>query len=151
MGIETFFSALATTTRRKNIIKEFTGIHGDAIFFDFNSIIHRVSQQFVDDINRAMRALFAGNATIARQICEKYVAVCPQAKSVVSGDTNPATLSAIDTKETVIKLVISTTESYIGHATYVFIAIDGVPGYGKMREQKHRRYLGEVSAAATKK
>lgn len=153
MGIETFFSALAGATRSKQLIQPFARQAADAILFDFNSIIHRTSQILIEDLNRAMRRLYVGNHAAAAAICKKYATICDKSAAIVAGETSPAILASCDIHHTVINLVIKTVADYVDQmegCKTVYLAMDGVPGYGKMREQKHRRYLGEVSSATAK-
>lgn len=154
MGIETFFSALAGATRKKHLMTPFRKQHADAILFDFNSIIHRTSQILVEDLNRAMRRLYSGHIEKAIALCKKYQDICEEAGHIVAGETNPSILASVNINNVVIKAVVKLVHDYVSQledCKLVFLAMDGVPGYGKMREQKHRRYLGEVSATMAAK
>lgn len=154
MGIETFFSALAGATRKKHLMTPFTKQHCDAILFDFNSIIHRTSQILVEDLNRAIRRLYSGHIKEAVVLCEKYKHISEEAQRIVEGEVDPAILTSININKLVIKAVIELVRDYVSQledCKLVYLAMDGVPGYGKMREQKHRRYLGEVSATMAAK
>lgn len=154
MGIETFFSALAGATRKKHLMTPFTKQHADAILFDFNSIIHRTSQILVEDLNRAMRRLYSGHIQEAIVLCQKYRNISQEAQRIVEGEVDPAVLASININKIVIKAVVQIVNDYVAHledCKLVYLAMDGVPGYGKMREQKHRRYLGEVSATTASK
>lgn len=150
MGIEQFFAALSKTGARK-IMMSNPSLEAECIMFDFNSIIHRVSQSMVDDLNHVMRLLANKRITEATQQAAKYNNLHPTI-ATLSID-NPYSIGQnLDAQTTVIILVGNTIIDYVKQVKgckKVYLAMDGVPGYGKMREQKHRRYLGEITSAKT--
>lgn len=150
MGIEQFFGALSKTGARKIMIEN-AALDAECIMFDFNSIIHRVSQLMVDDLNHVMRLLANGRLKEANEQAAKYADLHLPALSTEHPYNIGQTLNA---QTAVIQLVGDTILDYVGRVKeckHVLLAMDGVPGYGKMREQKHRRYLGEVTSAQTAK
>ena len=50
MGIEKFFNTLHTSYKA-TLITPFKKTSADFLFFDFNSIIHKISAQTVSDLN----------------------------------------------------------------------------------------------------
>jgi 5'-3' exonuclease len=50
MGVEKFFNTLVSSYKSK-LITIFNTTTADILFFDFNSIIHKISNQTVSDLN----------------------------------------------------------------------------------------------------
>ena len=51
MGIEKFFNTLLSSYKSKLIQPFNSSISSDVLFFDFNSIIHKISAQTTSDLN----------------------------------------------------------------------------------------------------
>ena len=60
MGIEKFFNTLLSSYKSKLIIP-FKSTSADILFFDFNSIIHKISSQTISDLNYLYKILLICN------------------------------------------------------------------------------------------
>ena len=56
MGIEKFFNTLHSSYKSK-LITPFIKTTADILFFDFNSIIHKISAQTISDLNYLYKIL----------------------------------------------------------------------------------------------
>jgi len=121
MGVEKFFS---TVNRNFNVIKSVdlnkdkSNIDASYLLFDFNSIIHHTSSKLIEELNKK---------TIDSNY-DKY---------------------KIDDIEIMIitqvnNFIISILEQLnLDNLKLMYIALDGVPSFSKMLEQKKRRFVGD--------
>ena len=116
MGIEKFFS---TINKNFNIISNDQTLKIKYLFIDFNSIIHVVSSKLLDKVNKG----------------EEYKI-----------GSEELTLDNFD------DLIIQEVNNYLVNLIklcdlqileLVYIALDGVPTFAKILEQKKRRYMGD--------
>jgi 5'-3' exonuclease len=145
MGIERFFSSI----ENNNYIYEFNKkIIAEYLYIDFNSIVYITHKDVLNDINyillRNIKKEY--NDKKVELLCEKY-----KIKIDCSLDNF---LKQIN-DNFLIKYIVDKTEDYIldkiigsyivpDKLKYFYIAIDGVPYYSKIVEQKKRRYLAPV-------
>ena len=146
MGIESFFSSI----QQNNIINK-TGtiqeiikkIKCDFFGIDFNSIIHVTSQKLVRDINIVIFNLLKYD--------EKNLP--NRINNIIEFYNLPNTLKEIkkiDIDKLVLREVIKTFKNILSNLVdpelikTLYIGVDGVPGKGKIIEQKKRRYLGTM-------
>jgi len=157
MGIEKFFNTLHSSYKSK-LITPFTNTTADILFFDFNSIIHKISAQTVSDLNYLYKILLISanypSDKLTKYFINKYknyqnifylsidFLQTPTGISQLISD-----LKNIDINTVIIVQIIKHIEFYISTISklqYVYISIDGVPSIGKIMEQRHRRYIGEI-------
>ena len=115
MGIEKFFN---TINRNFNIATDINNQKIDAthLYIDFNSIIHNASSSIISEINSKKEKEYDKDYTI------------DDIETIIINKVND-NLKEIFNLFTNLKLV--------------YFAIDGVPSFGKMIEQKKRRYIGD--------
>jgi 5'-3' exonuclease len=122
MGVEKFFS---TINRNFNVIKSInlekdkSNISASYLLFDFNSIIHTTSSKLIEELNK---------------------------KKLSEDKFNDLKIDDIEimiiTK--VNNFIISILEQLnLDNLKFMYIALDGVPSFPKMLEQKKRRFVGD--------
>jgi len=120
MGVEKFFS---TVNRNFNVIQSIDLTNNKEpiiafyLLFDFNSIIHHTSSKLIEELN---------NKKIA--------------------DNNNYKIDDIEIMiiTQVNKFIISILEQLdLKQLKLMYIALDGVPSFSKMQEQKKRRFVGD--------
>lgn len=125
MGIERFFSSL---NRQFDVVTDlyepYTRIDATHFLIDFNSIIHNVSSEMLSDINKYKQ----GKITSLNFPFNKIEDFEPQL--------------ILQVKEAIKNLLKNNFIS--NNVKYVMLAIDGVPSFAKMMEQKKRRYIGDL-------
>ena len=125
MGIERFFSSLS---RQFDVIvdleKPYQKIDATHFLIDFNSIVHNVSAHMISQINKYKQ----------KEISELDFPFT---------NMNSFDDILIDMVKNEIKELLN--ENFISeNLKYIMIAIDGVPSFSKMMEQKKRRYMGDL-------
>ena len=125
MGIERFFSSLS---RQFDVIvdleKPYQKIDATHFLIDFNSIVHNVSAHMISQINKYKQ----------KEISELDFPFT---------NMNSFDDVLIDMVKNEIKELLN--ENFISeNLKYIMIAIDGVPSFAKMMEQKKRRYMGDL-------
>ena len=120
MGIEQFFS---TVNRNFNVIQSIdlnnsnkTNITTSYLLFDFNSIIHHVSSKLINELNQK-------NIKNSKEINIEIVIIKQVNDFIIS------ILKELD----------------LNNLKLIYIALDGVPSFSKMLEQKKRRFVGDVT------
>jgi len=157
MGIEKFFNTLLTSYKSKLIIP-FTKTSADILFFDFNSIIHKISAQTVSDLNYLYKILLIASKYPSQKLINYFINKYKNYESIfylsIDFIHTPSgilqliqDLKNIDINTVIIYQIIKQIEFYISQISelqLVYISLDGVPSIGKILEQRHRRYIGEI-------
>ncbi len=129
MGIERFFSSL---DKNFNVITDlkspYPKINCSHFFIDFNSIIHNVSSDMISKIN-----------LYKQKKIDK-----------IEFDINNFELELINQVEQYIKNLLSDNLNS-NKLEYLMLALDGVPTFAKIVEQKKRRYIGDLLSQLMKK
>jgi len=125
MGIERFFSSL---NRQFDVVTDliapYTKIDATHFLIDFNSIIHNVSSQMLSELNQFQQKKIENLSFPFTNM----------------DDFEPQLI--IQVKEYIKTLL---RDNFISqNITYLMLAIDGVPSFAKMMEQKKRRYIGDL-------
>ena len=123
MGVEKFFS---TINRNFNVIQSIDLINNDGsvinasyLLFDFNSIIHHTSSKLIEELNQ---------------------------KKLKDDKIGKLKIDDIEIMiiEQVNNFIISILEKLdLDKLKLMYIALDGVPSFSKMLEQKKRRFVGD--------
>ena len=122
MGVEKFFS---TINRNFNIIlsidinKEKIKIDASYLLFDFNSIIHHTSSELIEELNNKK---LIDNKMNNYKINEIEILIIIQINNFII-----SILKQLD----------------LNNLKLIYIALDGVPSFSKMLEQKKRRFIGD--------
>jgi 5'-3' exonuclease len=157
MGIEKFFNKLVSSYKSK-LITTFNTTNGHILFFDFNSIIHKISTQTVSDLNYLYKILLIASNYPSPKLINFFENKYKTYKDIfylsIDFIYTPSgihqliiDLKKIDINIIIIHQVIKTIEYYINkinNLQLVYISLDGVPSIGKIIEQRHRRYIGEI-------
>ena len=125
MGVEKFFS---TVNRNFNVIQsmelnnnEDTNIDTSYLLFDFNSIIHHTSSKLIEELNH-----------------KKSSKETESLKNYKIDDIEIMIIQQVN------NFVISILEKLdLNKLKLMYIALDGVPSFSKMLEQKKRRFVGD--------
>jgi 5'-3' exonuclease len=123
MGVEKFFS---TVNRNFNVIKSIdlndsndSNIAASYLLFDFNSIIHHTSSKLIEELNQKK---LKDDKFKDYKIDDLEIMIIKQVNNFII-----SILQKIDLEK--FKLM--------------YIALDGVPSFSKMIEQKKRRFVGD--------
>jgi len=173
MGIEKFFNSLKNTYGT-DIINKFDKnliLDEEYLLIDFNSIIHNISSSISSSIkylyhifliSKKVNTIFIDN--------EKYISIhlknLQTEDSFILNDINFNNLIIEIINESFFENVKKNLDRYIVHKIYnyvtqlvqyfpnlklLYMAIDGVPLYAKMIEQRKRRYIGYIVDKAKQK
>ena len=115
MGIERFFSAINKNFNVIDNIKDYSKLTCNVLLIDFNSIIHNISSKLISKLNKKNDLL---------------------TKDRLVDDLEE--LIIIEVKNYIDELIEKVT------CNLVYIAMDGVPTFSKILEQKKRRFIGEL-------
>ncbi len=125
MGIERFFSSLNSNFDViENLAPPYEKINASHFLIDFNSIIHNVSSKMLKELNDYTEGKLDSLSFHFTDM----------------DDFEPQLI--IQVKEYVKNLLKNNFISE--NLEYIMIAIDGVPTFAKMMEQKKRRYVGDL-------
>ena len=150
MGIEQFYSTIEKLNITANNNNKLDVI---SFFIDFNSIIHQISAEVIDDINYLLYR------TIDKEINDRKNEISEREKEIIlryNIDEKKTTTVALCKKycdnvykkiiiDELVKYVLSIITTYLvpNNLENLYISIDGVPSKAKMREQQKRRYISE--------
>ena len=157
MGVEKFFNTLVSSYKSK-LITNFNTTNADILFFDFNSIIHKISTQVISDLNYLYKILLIASNYPSPKLISYFENKYKTYKDIIylsidfihtpSGIQQLIIdLKKVDINIVIIYQVIKNIEYYINKINdlqLVYISLDGVPTIGKIMEQRHRRYIGEI-------
>jgi 5'-3' exonuclease len=160
MGIEKFFNTLKSSYKSK-LITEYNFNNKkstDILFFDFNSVIHKISSQVISDLNYLYKILLICNNYPSQKLIKFFNNKYNDYKLIfhLSIDfihTPSGILQLIndiknlDPNIIIIYRIIKSIEYYISNYSdlqFVYLSLDGVPTISKIMEQRHRRYIGEI-------
>jgi 5'-3' exonuclease len=157
MGVEKFFNKLKSSYKSK-LITNFNLTTADILFFDFNSIIHKISAQTISDLNYLYKILLIASKFPSPKLITFFENKYNTYKNIfhlsIDFIYTPSgilqlihDLKNIDPNVIIIYQIIKNIEYYISkinNLQLVYISIDGVPTIGKIMEQRHRRYIGEI-------
>jgi|SaaInlStandDraft_4_1057021.scaffolds.fasta_scaffold07611_3 5'-3' exonuclease len=149
MGIERFFSSIEgnkITNSKEGFSKDDKEkIRTKFFYIDFNSIIHIVSQQVIQNINTLLFSLIFNNEKKA----DKMRLELDISKDV---SKNTDTLKKHFNDHELHLLIINKVKQYVfflldnfidkKYLKLLYISIDGVPSRAKMADQRKRRYNG---------
>lgn len=132
MGIERFFSSL---NREFNVVTDlripYEKIDSSHFLIDFNSIIHNVSSNMLSEINKFK---------------QKKINKLSFNFTTMDSFEDELIIQVKDNIKNMLK------DNFISdNLNYLFLALDGVPSFSKMMEQKKRRYLGDLISQLMKK
>ncbi len=157
MGVEKFFNTLLSSYKT-SLITEFKKTSADILFFDFNSIIHKISASTVSDLNYLYKILLISQNFPSQKLINFFINKYKNYENIFYLPINflhtPTgikqliiDLKKVDINSVIIYQIIKHIEHYISkinNLQLVYISIDGVPSIGKIMEQRHRKYIGEI-------
>jgi len=115
MGIERFFSAINRNFNVVDNVENINKIKCNALLIDFNSIIHNISSILIKKLN-------------SNELDDKY-------KNTKLEDIENIIIDEV--KNYLIELIQKID------CNLIYIALDGVPTFSKILEQKKRRFIGD--------
>jgi 5'-3' exonuclease len=122
MGIERFFSAINRNFNVVDDVENLENIICDTFLIDFNSTIHNVSSKVISKLNKEIDKTYE-NKTV--DDIEEII---------------------IDELKIYIQKLIKLVK-----CNSIYIALDGIPTFPKMLEQKKRRFIGDFIELLLKK
>ena len=153
MGIERFFNSIK---QKYNIVKDiqypYSKIESKYLFFDFNSIIHSVSQNIIKDLNNLIYEYYS-NGNILNEIKDFYNLDLNLKKTKIKSENkrleiikkklNSELINNLIIKKVLDNVLFILENNFENQLKLLYISIDGTPSKSKMIEQKKRRYMGE--------
>jgi len=160
MGIEKFFNTLKSSYKSK-LITEYNPtnkISSHILFFDFNSIIHKISAQVISDLNYLYKILLISINYPSLKLIKFFENKYKNYESIfylsIDFIHTPSgilqlinDLKNLDPNIIIIHQIIKSIEYYISSFSdlqYIYLSLDGIPTISKIMEQRHRRYIGEI-------
>lgn len=158
MGIEKFFNTIKSSYNSR-LITEYTKMSStDILFFDFNSIIHKISSQVISDLNYLYKILLISSNFPSPKLIKFFENKYKDYQTIfhlsIHFINTPSgilqlinDLLNLDPNIVIIHKIIKTIEYYINNyhdLQLVYISLDGIPTISKIMEQRHRRYIGEI-------
>jgi len=160
MGIEKFFNTLKSSYKLK-LITEYklnSKQSSDILFFDFNSIIHKISSQVISDLNYLYKILLISSNYPSPKLIKFFENKYKNYESIfylsIDFIHTPSgilqlikDITNLDPYIIIIYQIIKSIEMYISNfddLQFVYLSLDGVPTISKIIEQRHRRYIGEI-------
>jgi len=129
MGIEKFFNSIKTKYSKENIIIDtkfpYKKLNSEYIFFDFNSIIHNISERVLKKINNDIKK---NNINDIEKYTYSYL------NKLISNNVLDDLL-----------FIIKNNFNY-NNVKLIYIAIDGTPSKAKIVEQRKRRFMGNINS-----
>ena len=150
MGILTFFSSIQRTkwlldavSQKKNSINNNSKI--SHLFLDFNSIIHDVEHMYIKSLNDKLYKSYLMTKNILKSK-QNIINEELDKLDIKPSNSENDTLSQLMIYQVGIILndIIKNTFIKPDDVETIYIAIDGVPSKGKMIEQIHRKYSGQL-------
>jgi len=162
MGIERFFKSINSLYKNQFIKPVYSDEKITHFYFDFNSVIHKVSNNVIGDLNNLL--LYS--------LIYKYIDENGIDKEMIISDFNDElkkyTILSNYNIDNFYKNTKFITEKYVciiiydeifkdikynlsfyPNCKFVYFGIDGVPSVGKMIEQQDRRYKGYLMSKIT--
>ncbi|AYV76756.1 MAG: XRN 5'-3' exonuclease [Terrestrivirus sp.] len=161
MGIEGFFK---TIQKKKNtgIISNYKIKINDqktnCVCVDFNSILYQISAQVEEELGLLLCNIIYNNDFKNDHFCQtiaqkyNYNLITGTVETFAKQFRKQNSSNGNDIDEKIISMVGEYIENMLmvygdeKHLKKMFIAMDGIPIMAKIIEQKHRRYMGYVSA-----
>lgn len=150
MGIPQFQSSIKRSSFNKNnkaVHQLNNKLHAQYFYIDFNSIIYKVFQQILTDLNNILFYLLSKKLSLVANLMKKY-------------DLENITLDKFNSID-LDQLILHHIHLYVEHildtmvisdsVKYFYIAIDGVPTGSKLLEQQKRRYMRQIVSLYEKK
>ena len=159
MGIERFFKSINSIYSNEIIRNINVNNNITHFYFDFNSIIHKVSNNIANKLNDLLLYSLIYKYS-DKSYMDKDILVTEYAHTnkffefeftVQNFYENVKNVNLVDI---VIKHIIDDIKTYLSFypaCKFLYIAIDGVPSVGKMIEQQDRRYKGYIMGAIQNK
>lgn len=127
MGIEKFFNTFRLKYNKENLIYDtkypYKKINCKYLFFDFNSIVHNISQRVLEQLNLSNK------------------------KDYKLEELNKLIISNVIHD---LKFIIK-NNFIVNELKLIYIAIDGTPSKAKIIEQRKRRFIGAIDSSLKKK
>jgi len=157
MGIDYFFNTLLSSYK-STLITPFHKTSADILFFDFNSIIHIISSRTISDINYLYKLLLILSNYPSDKLVNYFITKYKNYNSIfylsIDFIHTPSgikqliqDLLKLDINTIIIHQIIKQIEYYISQISelqLIYLSLDGIPSIGKIMEQRHRRYIGEI-------
>lgn len=144
-------------------------IHGNRVYMDFISIVYKIQLNVINELNYVLFSFLLLDADLLNTNLQKLLNYVIKFKEIIpQSDIIITLLQKSDVKSiknivnsTYIELFKNTADGFINHyvyisivdyivdlltnkltdVEYILIAFDGIPSFGKIQEQRQRRYM----------
>jgi len=159
MGIERFFKSINSLYANEIIKPLYKNNNITQFYFDFNSVIHKVSNTIVNHLNDMLlyslvyRHL-AESGMDPDLLIDEYKSINKIYELNYTIEEFYKYTKAIKLNEIIFEHILKNINEYLSYypnCKLLYIGIDGVPSVGKMIEQQDRRYKGYLMGLINKK
>ena len=158
MGIERFFKSINSLYSNKFIKQIYKNDSITHLYFDFNSIIHKVSNNIVNDINNlllySLIYKYCDKSGMNQDIViEEFNSINTIYNFSFTIENFHQNIAKINLNNLIYHHIFKDIKYYLSFypkCNFLYIGIDGVPSVGKMIEQQDRRYKGYLMSLINK-
>jgi hypothetical protein len=158
MGIERFFKSINSLYSNKFIKPIYKNDSITHLYFDFNSVIHKVSNNIVNDINNlllySLIYKYCGQSGMNEDIViEEFNSIHKLYNFEWKIENFYQNIAKINLNNLIYHHIFKDIRYYLSfypNCKFLYIGIDGVPSVGKMIEQQDRRYKGYLMSLINK-
>ena len=158
MGIERFFKSINSLYANQIIKPIYNNNTVTHFYFDFNSVIHKVSAKVTNQLNDlllySLVYKYADKSGMNHDIViDEYNKINSIYKFKYSINDFYLHIKEINLNKIIFDLIFLDIKNYLTfypNCKLLYIGIDGVPSVGKMIEQQDRRYKGHLMSQINK-
>jgi hypothetical protein len=159
MGIERFFKSINSLYANQIIKPIYINRNITHFYFDFNSVIHKVSANVTNHLNdMLMFSLiykYSNESYMDKELCtDEYNKINKIYNIDFDINNFYKNTKSINLNHIIFDFIFKDIKDYLAfypNCKFLYIGIDGIPSVGKMIEQQDRRYKGYLQGLINKK
>jgi len=159
MGIERFFKSINSLYSNQIIKPLYVNNNITQFYFDFNSMIHKISNTVTENINDlllySLIYKYSDESGMNQDLLlDEYNSINKIYKFKYTIDEFYKHIKEINLYDIIFNRIFDDIRNYLSfypNCKLLYIGIDGVPSIGKMVEQQDRRYKGYLMSQINKK